>query len=213
MKKSLILAWILATLALAACADIPVDSRPTGSMRMALAATGPDGATYRLRSALFEVSGAAKVSLDSESDPSANVLSTEVPAGDYDVMLNDGWYIEREANGQVGPVNAVLTSVNPQHASLASQGPSDVVFTFDVNNLPVVFSPGKLNVRIEVLACDGSPGQWDGCRGNGCFVCTEKLVGYPRYVENHPGCSANSTCDGAFFTCNDRCPAPTDADR
>jgi hypothetical protein len=61
--------------------------------------------------------------------------------------------------------------------------------------------------------CNGTAGQWDGCRGNGCAVCTEKLQGFPRYFQNHPNCVSNPTCAGQFFTCNSNCPEPTNADR
>jgi hypothetical protein len=61
--------------------------------------------------------------------------------------------------------------------------------------------------------CNGTSGQWAGCRGNGCAVCAEKLADYPCYFRNHPYCKRNDTCDGQFFTCNSNCPAPTDADR
>jgi hypothetical protein len=214
MKTFTIYACVLAMLALNACAGTAdVDAQPTGSLRMALEGQGPDGVVYRLRSALFDITGPSQISLDSEVDPAADILSTDVPAGDYQVALADGWYMEREANGQVVAVNAVLQSVNPQHTSLASQATSDVVFVFAVNNLPVTFAPGKLNVAIEVVECDGTPGEWAGCRGNGCAVCAEQLVDYPLYLANHPRCTLNETCDGEFFTCNARCPAPTDADR
>lgn len=61
--------------------------------------------------------------------------------------------------------------------------------------------------------CDGTPGEWAGCLGNGCAVCGEKLVGYPNYAKRHPGCTINSTCQARFDICNASCPAPTEADR
>jgi hypothetical protein len=61
--------------------------------------------------------------------------------------------------------------------------------------------------------CDGTPGQWAGCRGNGCAVCQEQLAGYDCYFQNHPRCALNTTCAGQFFTCNADCPQPTEADR
>jgi hypothetical protein len=61
--------------------------------------------------------------------------------------------------------------------------------------------------------CNGTSGQWQGCRGNGCAVCAEKLTAYPKYFLNHPNCAKNTTCDGQFYTCNSNCPAPTWADR
>lgn len=60
--------------------------------------------------------------------------------------------------------------------------------------------------------CNGTPGQWAGCRGNGCAVCAEKVTSYPCYFQNHPSCSRNTTCAGVFFTCNAACPAPTFVD-
>jgi hypothetical protein len=61
--------------------------------------------------------------------------------------------------------------------------------------------------------CDGTPGEWEGCRGNGCAVCQELLVDYPNYAKRHPGCAINSDCQGDFYSCNASCPAPTAADR
>jgi len=60
--------------------------------------------------------------------------------------------------------------------------------------------------------CNGTPGGWDGCRGNGCAVCEELVAGYTRYFINHPACTRNFTCAGFATTCNANCPAPTPAD-
>jgi hypothetical protein len=62
------------------------------------------------------------------------------------------------------------------------------------------------------LTCDGSPGQWPGCRGNGCAVCAELVGNAACYFPNHPACARNTTCAGEYFTCNDACPQPTSAD-
>jgi len=61
--------------------------------------------------------------------------------------------------------------------------------------------------------CDGTPGQWAGCRGSGCTVCQEKLAQYPNYARRHPMCTVSTSCANRFFTCNANCPAPTDLDR
>ncbi|HEX2163943.1 MAG TPA: M36 family metallopeptidase [Thermoanaerobaculia bacterium] len=61
--------------------------------------------------------------------------------------------------------------------------------------------------------CNGSPGQWNGCRGTGCHVCAELVADYPCYFQNHPLCNANTTCGGLYFRCNENCPAPTERDR
>jgi hypothetical protein len=62
-------------------------------------------------------------------------------------------------------------------------------------------------------SCGGTPGQWSGCRGTGCTVCTELLKDYPKYFQRHPQCGPGTTCDGVFGTCNSNCPAPTAADQ
>lgn len=60
--------------------------------------------------------------------------------------------------------------------------------------------------------CNGTSGQWNGCRGNGCSVCEEQVAGYTRYFINHPACTRNHLCGGQYFQCNSNCPAPTIAD-
>jgi hypothetical protein len=60
--------------------------------------------------------------------------------------------------------------------------------------------------------CEGVSGQWQGCRGDGCSVCSELVANYPCYFQNHPNCVSNSICGGLYFTCSDACPAPTQAD-
>lgn len=65
----------------------------------------------------------------------------------------------------------------------------------------------------EDVDCDGTPGQWAGCRGLGCWVCEELVRDYPYYFDHNPCCKRNTTCAGRYFTCNAKCPAPTDADR
>jgi hypothetical protein len=61
--------------------------------------------------------------------------------------------------------------------------------------------------------CDGTSGQWSGCRGTGCHVCSELVASYPCYFQNHPKCISNGTCGGLYYTCNKDCPAPTVADQ
>ncbi|MCP3138923.1 hypothetical protein [Pyxidicoccus xibeiensis] len=67
--------------------------------------------------------------------------------------------------------------------------------------------------RTYPAACNGTAGQWNGCRGTGCSVCEELVKDYPCYFTNHPGCAENPICYGQYFQCNSKCPAPTQADR
>ncbi|HXI59830.1 MAG TPA: hypothetical protein VNO55_27370 [Polyangia bacterium] len=84
------------------------------------------------------------------------------------------------------------------------------VFAACNSNCP---APTDADRAAPVPACDGSAGQWAGCRGTGCLVCSETTRAYPYYFVNHPGCVKNLTCDGSFFTCNASCPAPVEADK
>jgi hypothetical protein len=68
--------------------------------------------------------------------------------------------------------------------------------------------PGEL----DCAACDGTAGNWDGCRGHGCAVCVELVAEYPNYFVNHPFCVPNPTCDNSYYTCNEHCPPPSAAD-
>jgi hypothetical protein len=61
-------------------------------------------------------------------------------------------------------------------------------------------------------ACDGTEGNWAGCRGHGCAVCVELVAEYPNYFVNHPFCVPNPTCENNYYTCNEHCPPPSAAD-
>jgi hypothetical protein len=74
-------------------------------------------------------------------------------------------------------------------------------------------APTEAEKQPPAGTCSGTSGQWAGCRGNGCAVCTEKLAQYPNYFKNHPNCVKNTTCAGVFGTCNSNCPAPSAADK
>lgn len=66
----------------------------------------------------------------------------------------------------------------------------------------------------QARRCDGTPGTWSGCRGSGCWVCSELLSNYPHYFDHPPSCVRNDTCGGnGYGTCNAACSSPTDADR
>jgi hypothetical protein len=67
----------------------------------------------------------------------------------------------------------------------------------------------------STAACDDNSdgdGTWNGCRGTGCSVCTEKVSAYPCYYINHPNCVQNSTCYSRYYDCDSSCPAPVAAD-
>src|SRR4051812_25040198 len=78
--------------------------RLTGTVQLPLVT--PIGDQYRLRGAVFEITranGARVATLDSESDPEATSLRTELDSGSYSITLLDGWSLERlgDAGGAV----------------------------------------------------------------------------------------------------------------
>jgi hypothetical protein len=79
------------------------------------------------------------------------------------------------------------------------------------------FMSGDSNTQLSIARvgdqCNGTPGNWAGCAGNGCSVCAEKMTDYPYYFSHHRHCQKNTTCVGKYYTCNANCPAPTDADK
>ena len=96
----------------------------------------------------------------------------------------------------------------PRRAPFALSIPDGCGGSLDCGSCPT----GELCVgNTQCTTCNGSPGEWQGCRGTGCQVCVTKVAGYPYYFDHHPNCVPNN-CGGLFYTCNSACPAPTAAD-
>jgi hypothetical protein len=148
------------------------DSAHGGTVRMALEGTGPNGATYRLRDGIFEINGGSvSESLDTEVDPTAVILSTDLPAGAYGIELQPGWRFEREVAGVVNAVNATLVSDNPVAFAIQPSITTDVIYVFEVDGGLVSLEPGTVSVGIEVVfaACD--PAAQTGCAAG--MKCTQ----------------------------------------
>ncbi len=79
--------------------------------------------------------------------------------------------------------------------------------------IPLLFIVVSLTAETtSAQTCNGTAGQWQGCRGNGCTPCWELVRDYPYYFINHPSCLPNTNCQGLYFTCNAACPAPSSSD-
>ncbi|MDB4975107.1 MAG: hypothetical protein JWN48_3448 [Myxococcaceae bacterium] len=123
MRGALVLA---ALLLLPACSrdfaetDVFAQADLSGSVRIPLAATSSDGATYVLRNATVEISGSAMLTLSSlsPSDLSArhDALSTPLPPGSYTMFLRPGFeLVEVDASGRERVIDAQLAMHNPLH--------------------------------------------------------------------------------------------------
>ena len=127
----------------------------TGTVRLDLQGTAPNGTVYRLRQATFTISTTPPTTLSSEASP-ANVtaLTAQLPAGSYSVTLQSGWLLDRVNNmGVAQPVVANLVSANPAMAGVQVGTTSSVNFQFQTSG--VLITTGTLNIGIGVTEVDG----------------------------------------------------------
>jgi len=141
---------------------------PAGTLRLAL--TGMDDAAqvYRLRNAVFEVSGYSYIDsqyyvreVSSEDDVDAELISERFLPGSYTVSLrNEDWYLERlTAGGVVERVEqAVLLSARSQFAGIADNQTTQVHFQFGVDGTLIIFHGGDLEIGISVVRAQAGSG-------------------------------------------------------
>jgi hypothetical protein len=176
LMMGLLLAAGASTLSLTGCASHDDSARENdGSYgTVVLSLTGQtNGTTYRLRQAIFEVTGPTNATLNSESDPNGTVLATTLSTGGYLIALQDGWFLERLTGMTAEPVDAALISNNPQMFGISSAATSTVLFRFETDGTIIDIGTGQLEVAIEVnetgaTGCDLI--QQTGCAmGEGCY--------------------------------------------
>jgi hypothetical protein len=160
------LCLLLAAFITGCTGQLPEVSDDPGSMSLALAAAGPDGAVYRLRNAAIHVSGPTAAVIETEADPFATVRSVSAAPGNYEIIILEGWSFERvdPIRGTATSVEATLASPNPQAAHVAPGNATTVRLRFTVDGLgDVVLDPGQINVGIEVGAPSCEPAPQGGC--------------------------------------------------
>jgi hypothetical protein len=124
-----------------------------GNLSMQLS-TEVNGVVYRLREALFEVSGPESLTLSSGDSPSVEQL---LDAGDYTVNLNDGWRLEREFPSGFQTVAAELVSPNPAPFTVLAGQTTNVTYAFETDGTIVSLGEGTLDLRIQVTETSGPP--------------------------------------------------------
>lgn len=145
------LSWLVALglTALLACGDLP--QAPVGQLRLGLS-SGIGEKHYRLTHATFAIEGAAELTLDSDDDPTSDVVQRALPEGGYSVRLLDGWQLERASSGLGEPVAAELSSGNPLPFSISPGELTTVTFQFrtlgDEGSEPG--ADGEVRIAIEV---------------------------------------------------------------
>jgi hypothetical protein len=140
-------------LVLVGCSAPRNDDYIQGTLSMQLS-TEVNGVTYRLREALFEVSGPESLPLSSGDSPAIEQLLT---AGDYTVNLSDGWRLEREFPMGFQTVAAELVSPNPAPFTVAAGRTTDVTYAFETDGTVVTLGEGTLNLRIQVTETSSPP--------------------------------------------------------
>ena len=126
------------------------ESVSRGQLSIALSATA-DGESYRLRDAVFDIVGPLETSLRSEDvDPDAITLSTDLPAGDYEVTLEPGWRLERLFSGGYATVDAFLVGDATKLVHIGASSTSTLSYLFSTSGVIIPMGDGTLDIGVEV---------------------------------------------------------------
>jgi len=170
----LVLGTLLAALMLWQCGSGhgPTD---TGTLSMNLAAN-VGSVTYRLRDAVFALSGPETLELGTEGSEGStddgettndgsgcsgagcgDVLTAPLLVGSYQITLRDGWRLERDAGAGFQNVAARLASANPVGFFINGGETTRVVFSFEAEGRVITLDRGTLELSIEVEERDQLP--------------------------------------------------------
>lgn len=135
-----------------------------------------NGSTYRLRDAVFAVSGPEALELSTEGSPGDldegettgdgsgcsgaacdDALTASLLVGDYQILLREGWRLERDSGAGFDAVASRLASANPAGFAISEGTTTSVVFSFEADGRVIPFDRGTLEVTIEVEERDGLP--------------------------------------------------------
>src|SRR5262249_24179604 len=147
---TLFVALLIAAASSACHNDPPPPPQSTGEVHLSLTGSA-GGVTYRLRNAQFVItalSNGAQTTLNSETDPSAVVLTTMLAVGMYSVNLENGWALERTDTGQT--VDATLTSPNPRMFQILAGSTTTLTYDFSTSGGPLTGNTGTLDIGIRV---------------------------------------------------------------
>lgn len=190
---SLLLALLVLTPSCEAV-EVPsgVDVAAAGQLALPIGATGESGVSYRLRDAVFVISGPTSTTIESEDHLLESSVRLTLPLGSYTVELMPGWTLEMWDGSTGIPLMATLHSENPRNATVASGILTRVTFEFEVgDNNFVVMAPGMLEIGIAIddLADEDDGG---GCSdgidndANGAVDCRDAAC----LLAGDPACEA-----------------------
>lgn len=184
----------------ASCGSDP-ESAQVGQARMSLTTTSASGIGYRLRDAIFDLTGPQEVSVVSESYPtSEGAMVVPLQPGGYSVTLRDGFHMEYSTDGagrNWASIDAELTSDNPTQATIVAEQTTRIPFAFEVDGALVTFG-GEGVIAIEVTErgnrCAPPFHEVEAANVSGCAITNPSLT-VPAY-----GCELESGYL-SLFTC------------
>ncbi len=178
------------------CSQSPTDDS-IGSISLNLTGTASSGNVYRLRDAVFNISGPAAATLSSETDPDATALVQTLVVGDYTVDLQNGWRMERvETDGTLTDVVVSLSSANPALFSVLGGAQTSVVYRFLTSEGEVVLDEGEVSIGVEVVEACIDDAQCSG--GQICEPATKICVDDPGAEDlDSDGYDSTIDCDDA----------------
>jgi hypothetical protein len=120
-----------------------------GTLSMPLA-TIVNGIHYRLTTDRFSLAG--PVERDLQHNGEGSIVVATLPEGDYEVTLNDGWVLERQADSGFEAVVAELVSPNPRAIHIESEQTTTVAWLFQTDGTPLSLEqpPGLFQGNLAV---------------------------------------------------------------
>jgi hypothetical protein len=146
----------VAAAACVGCAAEP-ETDTTGTIAVALTASDPGGATYRLTEGARLLMSSGTYYDEFALDGDATFVRISVPPGDYGAeLLHDNgyttqWPLTRTFAGVTETVQGALTTPMPAPVTIADTGQTNLVLHFNVPDIGVVtFAEGDLDVTLDV---------------------------------------------------------------
>ncbi|MFK7989943.1 MAG: hypothetical protein AB8I08_28240 [Sandaracinaceae bacterium] len=139
--------WFLPLVAACLSACIAPTEVP-GAVRMELQSTTDRGVVYRLVNANLTFAGTETVSVSSE--PDAETLERDLLPGAYDMTLEEGWVLQRDAGDGFMGVEAVLLTPNPQPLVIVAGEITEATLRFGVGDGFIEFGHGRARIGIDV---------------------------------------------------------------
>ncbi len=134
-------------------------------MTLPLAAIGNQGSSFQLVDGTFVITSVdgSEIYLDTNDFAGQQAAELSLQPGGYSVELQPNWTLQREVDGGFSPVEATLTSDNPQTFTIVDGQTTPIQVSFLAGD-EVVVGGGTLRIGISVVeaACESPMLECDG---------------------------------------------------